>query len=77
MTRGVMQSESYEGLPPKSARLVLVAAVGAFLLLPANLWLAESWPYLVQLCLAWTISMALFIRFIYEVLSEKRESGGT
>jgi len=77
MIRSVMQAEGYDRLPPKSAPLVVITAIGAFTLLPLNLWLATSWPYMTQLCLGWAVSMGLFIRFIYEILSEKRESGGT
>ncbi len=73
MVRGIMRAESYTGLPPKSARLVMVAAIGAVSLLPMNLWLAQGWPYITQLFFGWAVSMALFLEFIHIVLSERRE----
>lgn len=71
--RSAMRSEGYEKPPASSIRLVTSVASVGLVLLPMNLWLAKSWPYLTQLCLAWSVSMGLFIRFIYDVLSERQE----
>jgi hypothetical protein len=73
--RSALGSESYDRLPRDTAALVAIPGVGAFTLLPLNLYLAQSWPFLTQLCLAWGVSMALFIRFIYQVLADKRAQG--
>jgi hypothetical protein len=72
-----MQAEGYESLPPSSVPIAVIASIGALTLLPLNLWLAESWPYMVQLFIGWAVSMGLFIRFMYEILSERRDQGGT
>ena len=77
MIRFRMNAEGYEGLPRHSLPIALVASIGALTLLPVNLWLAESWPYIVQLFIGWAVSMGLFIRFMYEILSERRDQGGT
>lgn len=63
-------------LPGHAGRLVGVTAVSAISLLSLNLWLAKSWPYLTQLCVAWSVSTLLFLGFIHEVLGSGRERGG-
>ena len=50
--------------------------ISAIILLPANLWLAEAWPYILQLFIAWNASMVLFLIFVGEIFAiDAREHG--
>ena len=61
---------SLSKLGKSPGRLVGFTGVSAMALRPLNLWLAESWPYLTQLCIAWSTSTLLFLGFIHEVLGD-------
>ncbi len=58
----------------KPAKLAIFAASSAIILLTLNFWLASSWPYILQLLIAWISSMVLYLGFIKRVLDEKIES---
>ena len=60
--------------PVGQQMLVTVAGVSGLTLLGLNLWLANSWPYLLQLTIALVVSMVLFLEFILEILADKEES---
>jgi len=45
-----------------------LAIASAAILLSTNFWLAVSWPYILQLFLAWNASMAVFLIFVADIL---------
>jgi len=54
-----------------------LAIASAAILLSINLWLAEPWPYILQLFLAWIASMVVFLIFVADILGlvEKEQTG--
>ena len=60
----------------KPAKLAVFAALTAIVLLTANIWLAAPWPYMLQLLIAWSCSMVLYLGFIQSALDEKVEKDG-
>lgn len=64
-------------LSRSAAILVRCTALSAITLLPLNLWLATSWPYLTQLCIAWSVSTLIFLGFIHEVLSDAQDNASS
>lgn len=57
--------------PPK---LAMAGGISAVALLGFNLWLADAWPYVLQLVVAWTASMFLYLGFIQDALNRKVET---
>jgi hypothetical protein len=59
---------------PKNGRIAgTIAGASALTLMTLNIWLATSWPYLVQLMIALVVSILLFLDFIYQILIENAE----
>ena len=57
----------------KPSRLAVFAGCSAIILLSFNIWQAQPWPYLLQLLIAWTASMVLYLNFIQVALDAKVE----
>ena len=66
---GVLSRGEKERLKP--AKIAIFAASTAVILLTLNLWLATAWPYMLQLLIAWTSSMILYLGFIQAALDDK------
>ena len=67
---GVIQVRAQGGnfTPPI---LGVLAATTGLILLVANFWLVSAWPYILQLLIAWSVSLIIYLGFIQGALDQK------